>query len=63
MNGLAARGRRVAGMVVSMLGAGLILESQLCVAGLAIMLAGLAVFVSGFLGGRTARSRSEEMTL
>lgn len=46
---LERKGRRVAGMVLSMLGAGVILDSPYLWGGFGVFLAGVGVWVSGFM--------------
>ncbi len=48
-----AKGRRVSGMFIAMLGAGFVLESRAYDLGMALALVGLCLFLSGFVGGRS----------
>jgi hypothetical protein len=57
---IAAKGRRVTGMFVAMIGCGLVLESSAAALGAVLAVGGLAVLASGFLRLRPSLAAPEE---
>ena len=61
---VARKGRRVTGMFTMMIGAGIVLESQALLSGLAVVLVGGVIYLSGFMakttGGVLAGKAREE---